>query len=41
MEIYKYNVEQGRNWEIFQESEIPCIGAEQNFFFQKKIHDHC
>ena len=35
MEIHKYNVEQGENGEIFQESEIPCIGAKQ-FFFSKK-----
>lgn len=40
MEIHKYNVEQGKNGEIFQEPEIPCIGAKQ-FFFRKKIHDYC
>lgn len=31
MEIYKCNVEQGRNWEMFHESVILCIGAEQFF----------
>lgn len=41
MEIHKYNVEQGKNGEIFQESEIPCIREKQFFFFRKKIHVYC
>ena len=37
MEIHKYNVEQGKNGEIFQEREIPCIGAKQFMTIAKSI----